>query len=157
MRTVTTAAAATAALALLAGCTERVAGSAHPAPNVFRTAKVELIIYSTDVDADSCDTTDTGYDDIVQGEQVKVMDGHDKVITTGEISPTQSVTDWCEFDATVHDVPTWLSDYNVTFGNGHRGTVHFTRTDLTSDGWIFGLTLGQDNDTYSDSAGDTTT
>jgi hypothetical protein len=157
MKTIAIAAAGTAALALLAGCTERVAGSAHPATNVFRTATVELTIYSTDVDADLCDTADTGYADIVAGEQVKVMDGQDKIITTGELSPTQSPTDWCEFDATVHDVPAWLSDYNVTFGDGHRGTVHFTHSDVAGNGWVFGLTLGNDNDSYSGSDGDTTT
>lgn len=157
MKTIVMAAGATAALVLFAGCTASVSGSARPAADVFRTATVELTIYSTTVDADSCDTTDSGYDDIVQGEQVKIMDGQDKVITTGELSPSLSNTDWCEFDAKVHDLPSWLSDYNVSFGDGHRGTVHFTRTDLTGHGWVFALSLGSDDNTYSDSDGDTTT
>jgi len=49
---------------------------------------------------------------------------------------------YCRFTATVRQVPTDKSDYELTIGGARRGVLDATRSELAAAGWSWDVTLG---------------
>lgn len=82
-----------------------------------------------------------GYDDIIVGADVVIVDGGGTTIAKGELGPGAYDEDAtsCTFEFTVEDVPT--SDfYSVRVG--HRDGPTYTFKDLEGLNWAMDLSLG---------------
>jgi hypothetical protein len=81
-----------------------------------------------------------GYDDIQAGAQITVKDGSGKTLATGElVSGVADDADTCTFPFVVTGVP-GADFYAISVS--HRGEITFSRSQMTSNGWSVGLTLG---------------
>ncbi len=96
-------------------------------------------------DGSQCDGTNVtpgGYDDITSGGGVTVENGSGNVVATGQLGGGTVQNGSCVFPITVSNVPD-SSFYKIEVS--HRGFVTFSKSQLESDGWNAGLTLGNNS------------
>jgi hypothetical protein len=89
----------------------------------------------------NCYDLSWGYYDIPSGEVVLTVDGK----TTAYASyPSVGIEggSYCSFITTFSHVPMNGDYYTVAMSSGRRGTVTNSRSDMESNGWDFGLSLG---------------
>ena len=89
----------------------------------------------------NCASVGWGYFDIPGAQVTITVDG---IIESYATYPSYGQNTYlgCKFSTTFYDVPADGSIYSVALASGRRGTISKSRSELESDGWNFGLTLG---------------
>lgn len=112
-------------------------GLARPQP---QDIQVTMDLYTGNSSA--CDVP-LGYLDIPGAAMTLTADG--AVVGTGFLS--NYGTDmgfYCQFTGTFYDVPTDADYFSLALGNTSRGVVTNSKSELQSNDWRFGLSLGSD-------------
>jgi hypothetical protein len=136
---------AVAALCPLAACTHGAAPGSHRIIGSYAVhGKYPDSGGAPPATGQPCDPGDVGYDDINAGTAVVLRDGSGAVLARTTLGPGAmrvNAKDFREdcvftFSATVPD----RASYDIEVGN--RGSVSFSRTDLSRAGWHPTLTIG---------------
>lgn len=101
------------------------------------TVLVTLELYNG---SDGCDVG-LGYNDVPGASVVISADG----VPVGTSSLDLFGSDmglYCEFTASVPSVPTDKGIYTLTIGGSNRGVLTSTQSELSANGWNWGVTLG---------------
>lgn len=101
------------------------------------TVLVTLDLYNG---TDGCNVG-LGYNDVPGASVVISADG----VPVGTSALDLFGTDmglYCEFTASVPSVPTDRSIYSLTIGGSNRGVLTSTQSELSANGWNWGVTLG---------------
>ncbi len=101
---------------------------------------VSITVEMTLIDEYDCFDVSWGYADIPNGQVVVDVDG---VQYFGSYGAFGSLTDsGCKFTATIYDVDSDGVSYEVSMGNGRRGSIFKTQQELVDSDWTFSLSLG---------------
>lgn len=101
---------------------------------------VSITVEMTLIDEYDCFDVSWGYADIPNGQVVVDVDG---VQYFGNYGSFGSLTDsGCKFTATIYDVDSDGVSYEVSMGNGRRGSIFKTQQELVDSDWTFSLSLG---------------
>jgi hypothetical protein len=111
---------------------------------VYQAAKPKTTSMTVTMDlyngTDGCNVG-LGYDDIPGAAVVVTADGSQVGFGSLDYSGTD-MGYYCEFTALLTGIPTDKSTYELTIGGPNRGVLTSTQSELSANGWDWGVSLG---------------
>ncbi len=102
----------------------------------------ELTVYDGGSYSDSCDFSGTGYSDVDPGTPVTVKDASGTIVAADALSAGIESGDNCVFTVYFDD-PVKLTSNFYSVEAGRRGSVTFTKAELTESGGKLAISLGE--------------